>query len=242
VSQLSGDKRSLAAKIGESLRHAIQAGEFEPGSKLPSEAQLTERHGVSRTVVREALSALRADGLVEPRQGAGVFVLDAVGQGAWGNPVVVDRARISSTVELLELRTPVEVEAAGLAAIRRSPAQEELIFQRHAHILQCVESRKSIRDADFALHLEIARATNNPRFEEFLKVHGVSVIPQSEIVTQAREAAEQRYMAQLMDEHEKIVLAISNRDEKGAREAMHAHLVGSQARHRELLRTLGHGR
>ena len=98
-------------------------GQFPPGSRLPSEAQLTEAHGVSRTVVREAIAALRADRLVEARQGAGVFVLEA--EVPAPTPLFlrnIDHERVSSMIELLELRTAVEVEAAGLAALRRSPA------------------------------------------------------------------------------------------------------------------------
>ncbi|ERM03028.1 hypothetical protein Q644_13465, partial [Brucella intermedia 229E] len=67
---------NLVAKVSEQLRRSIQSGEITPGTKLPSEARLTESFGVSRTVIREAIAALRADRLVEARQGAGVFVLE----------------------------------------------------------------------------------------------------------------------------------------------------------------------
>src|SRR5688572_587701 len=65
---------TLVVQVSNTLRNAILGGKYHPGEKLPSEAKLTEAHGVSRTVVREAIAALRADGLVEPRRGAGVFV------------------------------------------------------------------------------------------------------------------------------------------------------------------------
>ncbi|MBO6581187.1 MAG: FadR family transcriptional regulator, partial [Thalassospira sp.] len=68
-------KVSLTEKVIASLRQEIESGQREPGSKLPTEPVLTEQFGVSRTVVREAIAALKADGLLEPRQGAGVFVL-----------------------------------------------------------------------------------------------------------------------------------------------------------------------
>jgi GntR family transcriptional repressor for pyruvate dehydrogenase complex len=240
VSEHTGGRRSLAAQIREGLRKAIVAGEYEPGARLPSESQLTETHGVSRTVIREALAGLRAGGLVESRQGAGVFVVGDHPQAAM--PYVNDPARISSSVELLELRTPVEIEAAGLAALRRSPAQEESIFNRHVDVLGAIEANAPIRQADFNLHLEIARATNNPRFEEFLVMHGPSLIPRSEMVTQVRKELEGSYLPMLAAEHERIVLAISRRDEAAAREAMRAHLIGSQERHRDLLRTLSQSR
>ena len=229
---------SLVLRVSDVLRRSILEGEVGPGDKLPSEAQLTETFGVSRTVVREAVAALRSDGLVEARQGAGVFVLArAPGQAG------VDRAKLFSVLELLEVRTPLEVEAAGLAALRRSPAQEEEIFERHAAVVACTERGLPIRDADFALHLAIADATNNPRFREFLESHGKAVIPNSKIVTGNAAETERAYHRQLNGEHEAIVLAIAHGDEEGAREAMRAHLKGSQLRHRDLMHQtrVGHG-
>ncbi|NIB59842.1 FadR/GntR family transcriptional regulator, partial [Agrobacterium tumefaciens] len=116
--------RTLVVKVSEELRSQIAKGRYKTGDRLPSEAQLTQEFGVSRTVVREAIASLRSDGLVEPRQGAGVFVLEPapVERRPFHN---VDLARVSSLIEMLELRTAVEGDAAGLAAIRRSPAQEE---------------------------------------------------------------------------------------------------------------------
>jgi GntR family transcriptional repressor for pyruvate dehydrogenase complex len=224
---------TLVGRVSESLREAIRSGEFAPGDKLPSEAQLTARHGVSRTVVREAIALLRTDGLVMPRQGAGVFVLPS--EPSRTTPRAIDKSKLSSVLELLEVRTPLEAEAAALAAMRRSPSQEEEILVRHSTIVELAEAGRSIREADFALHLAIADATNNPRFREFLIVHGPEAIPNSEIVTNRQSDLERNYHRQLIEEHEKIVLAISRRDEAGAREAMLHHLKGSQARHRELL-------
>ena len=87
---------TLVGKVSEALREAIRSGEFAPGDKLPSEAQLTEHHGVSRTVVREAIALLRNDGLVLPRQGAGVFVLSNGFSPA--PPRSLDKSRLSSVL------------------------------------------------------------------------------------------------------------------------------------------------
>ncbi|SEM32818.1 DNA-binding transcriptional regulator, FadR family [Xaviernesmea oryzae] len=226
-------KGTLVSKVTDELRDQILSGAFPPGARLPSEAQLTQSYNVSRTVVREAIAVLRADLLVDARQGSGVYVRPP-------SPASVDkrldRESVTSVLELLEIRTPLEIEAAGLAALRRSPAQEERIFDCQARILACIEAGRPIRDSDFALHLAISEATNNPGFAEFLKSQGVSAIPQAEIVTESDQARQMVYFHQLNAEHEKIVLAISNGDEEAAREAMRAHLKGSQERHRQLLR------
>src|SRR5438477_3745786 len=111
---------SLVMQVGESLRRAIATGKYGPGAKLPSEVELTETHGVSRTVVREAVAALRSDGLVDVRQGAGIFVIAP--EAASASAGRVESARVYSDLEVLEVRTPLEIEAAGLPALRRSPA------------------------------------------------------------------------------------------------------------------------
>lgn len=226
---------SLVSQVGESLRQAILSGQYSAGDKLPSEHELTETHSVSRTVVREAVAALRSDGLVEVRQGAGIFVL---GPDPALSARKVDKARVASDLEVLEIRTPVEIEAAGLAALRRSPAQEEAIFECHRKILQCIESDQSIRDADLELHAAIAEATNNPLFRQFLESQGSAIIPQSRLVPETRTAEQTAYRKLIHREHEAIVVAISDRDDQAARNAMRDHLVGSQARYRNLLRDL----
>ncbi|WP_136685383.1 FadR/GntR family transcriptional regulator [Falsirhodobacter xinxiangensis] len=224
---------TLVSQVSETLRQTILSGELKPGDKLPSEARLTEAHGVSRTVIREAVAALRADGLVEARQGAGVFVLEP--PRAEVLPFQnLDYARISSVIELLELRTAVEVEAAALAALRRSPQQEEGIITCHHAVLECLQSGQPTVEADFALHIAIADASNNPRFGEFLSMVGRGVIPRAAL--QGRDESSDDYIAQLHGEHSRIVEAISNGDEDGARDAMRRHLKGSQSRYRAVLR------
>jgi GntR family transcriptional regulator, transcriptional repressor for pyruvate dehydrogenase complex len=224
---------TLVSRVIADLRQSIASGQFAPGGRLPTEAQLSETFGVSRTVVREAIAVLRADQLVDARQGSGVYVLKPV---ASVESRQIDKDPVASVLEVLEIRTPLEIEAAGLAALRRSPSQEEHIFNCHARVFACMEAGKPIREADFQLHLAISEATNNPQFANFLRAHGVTAIPQAEIVTDAEHDRQIAYYRQLYQEHDKIVIAISNGDEEAAREAMRAHLKGSQVRHRELLR------
>lgn len=226
---------TLVSQVSETIRRQILSGAYPAGARLPSEAQLTAQHEVSRTVVREAIAALRADGLVEPRQGAGVFVLEAAPAPIF-SPQSVDRARISSMIEILELRTGVEVEAAGLAALRRSPAQEEAIMDRHYAVRAHLEAGEPTAEADFALHLAIADAANNPRFREFLQALGGGVIPRTALKSDRTEREAGAYIAHIDEEHGRIVTAISNGDEEAARLAMRRHLKGSQARYRTLLR------
>jgi DNA-binding FadR family transcriptional regulator len=218
------------------LRQQITQGDFGPGDRLPSEASLSETHGVSRTVVREAIASLRADGMVESRQGSGVYVLPAqpVADAPFQN---VDYDRISSIVEMLELRTAVESEAAALAAVRRSPAQEERIIECLQGLLDSGTARTSTAEADWAFHLAIAEASNNARFAEFLCLLGVNSIPRRALHAESEtQQIDSAYLALIAREHRRIVDAILDGDPEAARISMRAHLDGSLSRYRKLLR------
>ncbi|WDZ80326.1 FadR/GntR family transcriptional regulator (plasmid) [Ensifer adhaerens] len=229
--------KTLVAQVADALRSQISDGRYNPGDRLPSEAQLTQEFGVSRTVVREAIAALRSDGLVEPRQGAGVFLLEQAtpARRPFQN---VDLARVSSLIEMLELRTAVEGDAAAFAALRCSPGQEGKIIEAFDSFRSCAAAGNPTAEADFAFHVAIAEATNNPRFREFLDMLGPALIPRRAIVDGGKEAVlPTEELSRLIDEHEAILVAIQNGDEDAARAAMRDHLKKSQTRYRAMLRT-----
>src|SRR6188472_1860671 len=112
-------KPKLSERVVTALRDLIRSGKIIPGHKLPTEGQLTETYGVSRTVIREALAKLAADGLVEPRQGAGVFVTEHIST-MFGALAADMGSKDSIALNVLEVRLAIEIESAGLAAIRRN--------------------------------------------------------------------------------------------------------------------------
>ncbi len=226
---------NLAQGVIEALRQRIRSGEVRPGDKLPTEPQLTAEFGVSRTVIREAIAGLKADGLVEPRQGAGVFVLEPPLPG--GLRLHEGSAHLlSSIIETLELRSAVEIEAAGLAAERASPAQGARIRECFAEIDAVIARGEPSDRADFAFHCAIAEATNNPLFPEFLGFLGRRTIPRSQLA-EVGELPE-GYLAQIQQEHRAIADAILRGDPSAARSAMRVHLQGSHERY-QLLMELG---
>ncbi|MGE6740556.1 FadR/GntR family transcriptional regulator [Allorhizobium pseudoryzae] len=228
--------QSLASKISAALRHDLVSGVFRPGDRLPSESTLTREYSVSRTVVREAIAILRADGLVEARKGAGVFALEMPREAERPfNDLATQR--ISSVIELLELRTVFEVESAALAALRRSAAQIEEIYEAHRIVGQCLKDGAPTRDADFNLHLAIAEATQNRRFPEFLQLIRTGIIPRGDLQGEAPGARPKDYNLHLQEEHGLIVDAIIEGDADAARLHMKAHLRGSLERYKALLRT-----
>ncbi len=228
-------RANLTTKVIEALRGEIEGGLHVPGDKLPTESALIQRFGVSRTVVREAIAALRAEGLVESRHGAGVFVLerpDPVGWLTLSAPVV---GRISAIIEEVELRAAVEIEAAGLSAMRAAPAQMAKIDEAYQHFAQLVRIGERTTEADFAFHMAIARATNNARFEEFLAQLGRRTIPRETLRSALGDEAQlPNRDSQLNAEHRDVAEAISKRDVEGARDAMRRHLIGSLERYRVL--------
>src|SRR5262249_2295893 len=114
--------RNLTREAVDRLATEITSGKLQPGARLPPEQEMMSAMGVSRTVVREAVAALRAEGLIVTRQGVGAFVAG----GVLRRPFRIDPEGLRSLAEVLnvmELRLGVEVESAGLAAERASPPQ-----------------------------------------------------------------------------------------------------------------------
>ena len=228
-------KVTLTEKVIASLRHEIESGMRTPGSKLPTEPVLTEQFGVSRTVVREAIAALKADGLLEPRQGAGVFVLAPSPRKLGDTIFAVDSAQISDVLEILELR--MEIEAAGLACARSSAAQQAKIYEALQEMTDQFEKGNPTEKADFEFHRAIADATNNRRYAEFLEHLGDKTIPRAQLRRRPPEVEDQKnYKQKILAEHHRIFDAIAARDAETARQAMRDHLSQSQARYQSLLR------
>ena len=222
-----------AHTITARLRRDVISGRYKIGARLPSEAQLSDNFGVSRSVIREAVAALRAEGLLRSRRGSGIYVESDQSRSA---PFALsDHARISTIIEVLELRIAVEAEAAALAAIRSSPSQDETIFERNRDIAHALANGLPTNDADFAFHLAIADASGNSRFREFLEVMGRNGVPRMALRGAASEIAGN--FDHIVPEHERIVRAIANCDKDGAREAMRIHLEGSLRRYRELMQS-----
>lgn len=225
-------RRKLADRVVEAIRADLLAGDVPPGHKLPTEMQLTVQFGVSRTVVREAIAALAADGLVEPRQGAGIFVTRHLAS-TFGAMASEMGRRVSSALNVLEVRLAIEVESAALAAERHSPAQEAVIQEAFFEFERLLRVGQTTGPADLAFHRAIAAATGNPSYLDVLDALGRKAIPCDLSTPDSTELVQDReYQAGLQREHLAILNAISSRDSAGAREAMRVHLSNSQTRYR----------
>ncbi len=213
---------SLTDRVTEALSQMIRSGEYPPRTRLPTETEMGSRFGVSRTVIREAVSRLKSEGLVESRQGVGVFVRDRSLDTPFRiDPNVVESMR--SIMHIVELRRGIEAEMAALAAERRSPEQLEAIRSR----LDAVNAAEPVGgdgvDADMAFHREIARATGNPHFVALWDFVG-QFLRGAMTVTRANEARKHDLLAQSNSEHRAILEAIVRQDSEGARAAARHHM------------------
>lgn len=221
--------RNLAQCVIEHITHNIQNGVLKPGEKLPTEAEIMTLHGVSRTVVREAISHLQAAGLVQTRHGIGTFALEppAANLGIHNEAIVTVR----DVLAILELRISLETEAAWLAASRRS---EEQVAEMAA-VLKKMQAGSAQEEgsvnADVQFHLLIAQATGNRYFVEILSHLGTTIIPRARLNT-AKLAQDEpaAYLGRVNHEHEDIFNAILRKDPEAARAAMRTHLSNSRER------------
>ncbi|WP_428580414.1 FadR/GntR family transcriptional regulator [Piscinibacter sp.] len=224
--------RTLALGVVEALSDRIRDGRLAPGTKLPTEAEVMAEFGVSRTVVREALSKLQAGGLVETRHGVGTFVVGP-GDASAFRIEPQQLATLRDVIAVLELRIGVETEAAGLAAQRRSEANLSAMRRAIAEFAQAVEEGRDAVAADFQLHTEIARATQNEHFAGLMATLGARIIPRARLdPAEAVDPQRQAYLRRVNAEHESIVDAIAAQDVEAARAAMRTHLANSRERRR----------
>lgn len=230
--------QSLAVELTGRLREQIMSGALPPGQKLPTEQELVEAMGVSRTVVREAIAALKSEHLVVTRQGVGAFVVDRIKP----RPFEIDTAEpasVEDAIHILELRMAVEIEMAGAAAQRRQPEHLKEMWRQYEAIDAAQGAGNEGTDADFALHRAIAQGSRNPYFLRFIDFLGARIIPPRSIVVEKSAPENSRkYIARLQREHRRIIDAIAKQDVKEAMAAMRAHLGESRDRHRERLSAL----
>ena len=220
--------RNLAQGVIEQFTGDIQAGILKPGDKLPTESAIMELHGVSRTVVREAISHLQASGQVETRHGIGTFVLEAAPAtvGLLSDTIVTLR----DVLAILELRICLETEAASLAATRRTDEQSAQLGRIVEAMRLSAEQGGSVGD-DVQFHLLIAQATGNKYFVEILTQLGSAIIPRARVnAAKLGKDDPGAFIRRVHHEHEEIWRAIERQDAEGARAAMRTHLSNSRER------------
>lgn len=215
---------SRTQQLVDTLTARITEGVIRPGERLPTENELAATYGVSRTVVREAVSRLKAAGLVETQHGRGSFVLARPSTTGFGP--VPGEPTLHDVLDLLDFRTGVEVEAAALAASRRTDHHLDGLREALEHFAAARDHPSTAVHADFRFHLRIALATGNRYFSDLLSSFGPSMI----VMPRERLHPGRPDFARIVAEHENIYAAVERQDAEGARAAVRVHLANSRAR------------
>jgi len=221
-------RASLADRLAERLAEQIEGGRLQPGDRLPTEAQLSATHGVSRSVVREAVHRVKSRGLLMSRQGSGVFVTRPPPH----QPLAFDPAVLESmaaVVQVVEVRRVLEGEIAALAAERATRTQLAGMKRALAAIEAASAAGRDGVAEDLEFHRSIALAAGNPQFGRligFLEQY----LREAMRITRGNEARRQDFMDAVRHEHRAIVDAITARDARAARRAATRHLEHSQRR------------
>ncbi|MEK7943833.1 FadR/GntR family transcriptional regulator [Pigmentiphaga sp. YJ18] len=227
-----GRTRSLSEELVQLMSEKIHGKVWKPGDKLPTEAEIMQEYGVSRTVVREAISRLQAARMVETRHGIGTFLLEP--------PVAPlrldtkDAVTMLDVMAVLELRITVETEAARLAAQRRTEQDLAELRRTLAAFEAQIEPGGDTVTADLAFHQQVAIATGNRYFHEILAQMGATIIPRTRVDTAELARDDRRaYLARVHREHQAIYEAIARQDGDAAHAAMRTHLARSREKVRQ---------
>ncbi|MEN8582673.1 FadR family transcriptional regulator [Arthrobacter sp. KBS0703] len=223
--------RNLTADLAADLRARIVDGAIQPGDKLPSENTLISEFGVSRTVVRSALTRLQAEGLVETERGRGSFALTPPPDGptsARGTRAVVT---MEDRLHLLEFRMGVESEAAALAARNRTDRQLKVVLRALEEFTASVGHPAHAMKSDYDFHRAVAAASGNPFYSDCLASLGQTMIamPRTRLMTGVEHYARDHF-DQVVHEHGSIYAAIAEGDESSSSAAMRNHLANSRRR------------
>ncbi len=220
-------KSDLPALIADSIREQIVRRLLSPGSKLPTEKEMGEHHGVSRVVVREAVARLRHEGLVTSHQGRGVFVASpedgrflSIGEEALSRP--------EDYQKFYDLRKILESGTAALAAIHRDPDDLHQMERELSRMVAPNVDPETYVDADISFHKAIATASHNPFLVLFI-VFVDARLKESIFFTLSRFDFQQAIQGSNV-EHRIILERIGHRDAEGARTAMLTHLENSSRR------------
>jgi GntR family transcriptional regulator, transcriptional repressor for pyruvate dehydrogenase complex len=238
VLQLAGSAWALVPKptrLGDQLclrmSELIERGEFSAGSRLPAEVELADRFGVSRPVIREALSRLRVMGVIVSRKGSGSYVQKrsdlAARSPANGFGPVNSLAEVK---KCYQFRMAVEGEAAYYAAQNRTA--EMLVSMREALDRMDMAIAQGVvgMSADYAFHLAVARASGNEFFEAVMQSMRTPIEFAINLARSLSLTRPVEHLRTVQNEHVFMFEAIEARDKEAARQAMRAHVENACSR------------
>ncbi|WP_240612381.1 FadR/GntR family transcriptional regulator [Salinicola lusitanus] len=217
-------QESLSRQIARQLEALITQERIAVGDKLPTESQLCDMFGVSRTAVREAIAHLKSMGLVETRRGIGTRVLRSAPDHHF------PARRISATtvediLHVLEMRITLDSQAAALAAERHTSDDVAALESAHERFLAACKTDSQARHEDYVFHRAVVEATHNPFFVSLYDQLHEGAIPRTKLLSvELDPEAVSYYLERVAREHAEVLQAIVSGEAEAARNAMHRHL------------------
>ncbi|WP_252312531.1 FadR/GntR family transcriptional regulator [Sinobaca sp. H24] len=219
------ETKKISEIVRAQIEEMIKRGDVQPGEKLDSVVQLASQFQVSRSAVREALSALRAVGLVTIKQGDGTFVNKYDFSGVVDSMKAERIISKKEMMELFEIRKIIEVGAAELASMNRKEEHLEAMEAALAAMERASGGENLGENADMAFHMALASGTGNSIMADMM--HQLSDTLQKTMFETRRIwlYSEKKTLQRLYEEHENIYEAVKTRDASAAREKMLEHLT-----------------
>jgi len=217
----------LGDQLYEQILDRIVTGAMVEGDKLPSESQLCEIYGVSRPVVREALSRLQADGVVVSRHGSGSFVQRRPNQAF---SLLAPIGDVADLMRCMEFRVALEGESAYLAAMRRTEADLDRMKRAFDDLERVIASDEVGGEADQAFHVAIAAAAQNRLFVHAMGVFAEHTLRGIELARKLSLRRSARRLQTVQLEHHRILQAIEAEEADEARAAMRTHIDNARIR------------
>ncbi len=226
----SRPRERLADQVYGKLLEDIASGGKSVGDRLPTENQLAENFGVSRPVIREALTRLASDGFIASRQGAGTFVRNRPPSRLLR---FASASGLSNFLSSFEVRIALEGEAARLAALRRTDEDIARIAATIRELETGIAAGTATTDSDFDFHRAVARASGNILLAEIL----TALLPPR---TEEGSGTAPGYLRgdRVLDEHNRIAEAIIAGQPESANLAMRYHIDQARIRLTDVERDL----
>ena len=218
VKQVQIKKRKLYEEVIAGIEEMLQSNNMQPGDRLQSEKELAQYFGVSKTAVREALSALQTAGLIEVKHGSGIYVRNV--NERLTNPLTQKLlTNADNMFQILEVRKGLEAEGAFLAAQRASKTDISKIKGCLISLAEVIDRGESSLQADYQFHDAVMAATHNPAY---VKVFDAIV----GVFYAGLQSSGMDYGqgVNLLEEHRLIYDAVKKHQPEQARHLMRVHL------------------
>jgi GntR family transcriptional repressor for pyruvate dehydrogenase complex len=216
------DRDPLYIQVADRILDRIVLGQLQLGTRLPSERSLSEQFRVSRVVIREAMKVLVSSGVVVVEPGRGVFTTDRTRESLSNSFDLLFRMQGLDHAKILEVRAPIEIVVAGLAASRADAADIAGLEAHNEEMARCAQDVDRRVAADEQFHLALAAATKNELFQALAQP--LVVFLREARRTMASRALHSGASINALERHRELLAAIERRDVAAARKVMRRHM------------------